>query len=337
MAEKTTSNYNFDSSDLLLLIFKNFKPLFIICVIAFIVSAIISLTITPKYKSTVILFPTASSSVSKALLTNNVDSEGILIFGEEEDAEKLLQVLNSDEIRYKIIEKYDLMNHYGIDSTSKYPLTNIYNEYKDNISFKRTEFMSVEIEVLDEDPQFAAEIANDIASLLDSTMNRMRRERARKALKIVEREYLTLKNQIETLEDSLKTIRKKGVHDYESQSEVFNAAYAIALAEGNVKGVEILEKKLEVLAENGGMYVFIKNFLEFETEQLSDLKAKYAEAKVEAEQNLPNKYIVDHAFKAEKKSYPIRWLIVMISTISTFFLALFMLIILNHYKKVIKL
>jgi hypothetical protein len=47
---------------------------------------------------------------------------------------------------------------------------------------------------------------------------------------------------------------------------------------------------------------------------------------VDAEQNLPQKFIVSNAYKAEKKSYPIRWLIVVISTLGALFLTILIII-----------
>ena len=41
-------------------------------------------------------------------------------------------------------------------------------KYKSNVKFRRTEFLSIEIAVLDEDAQMAADIANEIASYMDS-------------------------------------------------------------------------------------------------------------------------------------------------------------------------
>jgi len=84
---------------------------------------------------------------------------------------------------------------------------------------------------------------------------------------------------------------------------------------------------LEIFAKYGGAYVSLRDFLEFEKKQLSNLKSKYAEALVDATQTLPTKFVVNPAVKAEKKSYPIRWLIVVLSTFSTFvFMVLLMVI-----------
>ncbi len=52
--------------------------------------------------------------------------------------------------------------------------------------------MAVKITVFDTDPQMAADMANDIAALLDSTRNFMQKERAVKAFQIVNEEYISL-------------------------------------------------------------------------------------------------------------------------------------------------
>ena len=71
-----------------------------------------------------------------------------------------------------------------------------------------------------------------------------------------------------------------------------------------------------------------------ETQQLSLLKAKLAEARVDATQNLPHKYVINQAYVAEKKSYPIRWLIVVISTLGTFIFTITTLIGIEIYRKI---
>lgn len=331
MNETNKLKYNFESFDLIVFIKEKFKILAIITIIGAVISAIVSLTIQEKFKSVVVLFPAPATSVSKALLSDNITSKTVSKFGEEEEVEQLLQVLHSDEIRETIIAKYNLMGHYEIGD-AKFPKTALTREYNDNITCRRTEFMSIEIEVLDTDPKIAANIANDIAALLDTAMNRMEHERALKALKLVEHEYNTLRTQMSVLGDSLTKIRQHGVIDYESQAEVFNKAYADALAANNLKGAKIIEKKLETIAKYGGPYVAIRDFLEYETEQLSLIKARYAEAKVDATANIPHKFIVNNAQPAERKSYPIRWLIVLMSTAATGILALLTLIIIDIFK-----
>lgn len=328
MEEKDQSNKPFFSEVFIQVVFKYRKHLTIIGVIAILLSSIFSAPffLTPLYKSEVILYPTASKSISKALLSETFGStKDILEFGEEEQTEQMLQVLNSNKIRDRVINKYNLLEHYDISPESKYKMTNLYRNYESNFRFRRTEYMAVQITVFDKDAQLAADMANDIAELVDSTINRMQKEVAVKAFEIVETEYLSLKEEVQQKEDSLTILREFGVHDYESQSEMFNRQLAIEMAKGNKDGVKRLEKRLEVLAKYGGPYVSIRDALEHDKKQLSEIKAKYDEAKVDATEDLPHKFIVSNAYKAEKKSYPIRWLIVVTATFSALFLSIIIL------------
>jgi hypothetical protein len=107
------------------------------------------------FESQVILFPSTTNSVSKALLlpqSNGYGDEDIFEYGDEQQAEQLLQILNSGEIRDSVIQKFDLMAHYEIDEDTKYRRTKLFKEYASKIEFARTQFMSVEINVMDTDP-----------------------------------------------------------------------------------------------------------------------------------------------------------------------------------------
>jgi len=346
-ADKQTKK-PFFSGVFMQIVIKYKKHLAIIGVAAIILSVIFSspFFITPLYKSTVILYPTASKSISKALLSETSGNQkDILEFGEEEQTEQMLQILNSNRIMDRVIKKYNLLEHYGISPNARYKMTQLYKEYESNFKFRRTEYMAVKISVFDKDPQLAADMANEIAELVDSTINQMQKKVARKAFEIVKNEYFKLQNEVKVKEDSMTVLRELGVHDYESQAEMFNRQLAIEMAKGNNDGVRRLQKKLEVLAKYGGPYVSLRDALEYDKKQLSQVKAKYEEAKVDATENLPHKFIVSSAYKAEKKSYPIRWLIVMISTVSALFLAILVFgamevvsgrIDLNEIKKKIK-
>ncbi len=334
MTNQEEKKGEFNTTNFLLFLWKWWKPLLIIVVVAAVSSAGFSFLITPKFKSTVVLFPTSTNAVSKALLSDNSGpKQDILEFGEEEQAEQVLQILNSNEIRSRVIQKFDLASHYEIDPTSPYKMTDLIAEYNDNITFRRTEYMAVEINVMDKDPQMAADIANNISDLLDTVKNKMQKERAVKAFKIVEAEYNNLRSQIKGMEDSLASLRRIGINDYETQAEAYNVQLAIALSKNNNAGVKAIEERLKVLGEYGGSYVSLRDELEHEKKQLSAIKAKYDEAKVDAENNLPAKFVVDRAYKAEKKSYPVRWIIVVVSTMSAFLLAMLVLVVLDGLRK----
>lgn len=235
--------FSFRSGNLLVFIWGKRVPLLILTGIAAVVSAVVSLLITPKYASTVVLFPSSSTSVSEALLsTSQFATNDLLEFGEEEEVERMLQILYSDRIRQELVDRFNLFDHYQIDPDSKYRYSELYSEMNDNISFRKTEFMSIEIRVLDTDPGVAADMANTIAALIDSTIYDMQREKAREAFLLVKREYENLQNEIRTMEDSLVSLRKLGVYDYEEQSKALSRAYVNAMASGDQSLAGGLEK-----------------------------------------------------------------------------------------------
>ena len=93
MVQKAKADDDFSSLNILYFIYKWRKPLILIAIAALAISSIIALTIKEKYKSTVILFPATTSSISKALLDeNNTKNEDVLQFGEEAEAEQPRQV-----------------------------------------------------------------------------------------------------------------------------------------------------------------------------------------------------------------------------------------------------
>ncbi len=367
MFQKARESAYLESSSLLFLLIRWRKPLIIILLSTIILSFIFSGTsfIEPKYRSSVVFFPSATNSVSKAILEESTsEKQDILAFGEEEQAEQMLQILNSDEIREKIIEKYDLMNHYKIKKDDNYPQTLLQEKFKDNISFARTEFMSVRIDVLDTDPQLAANIANDIAALLDSMKTKIQRSRAEAALLIVKSAYDSKMESMKQKEDSLRRICELGVMEFGTQTEILNKEYTLASsAYSNEKAsLSVIEKykdekdtavqntkariigaearmknmqsQLLILAKYGGASVSLNEELTLDREELTRIKKQYDKLSVDAQQNLTPKFIVNKAVKAEKKSYPVRWLIMLVSVSITFILSIVILLLFERIREI---
>ena len=259
------------------------------------------------FQSTVIMFPASSASVSKDLLSQNYSfRQSVHGFGEEEQAEQLLQILNSEPIRTRIVEKYQLMEHYEIESDAKYPLTELYAQYRSNINFRLTEFMSVEISVMDHDPEYAANMANDISDLVDTVYNNMKKVRAQEALRLVEREYMEAEQKLAMLRDSLNLMSRQ-------------------LSSGN--------NLADALAKNGAHYLTMNNLVRAEAQLVSELSLRYKEPRLEAEQSLSHKFVVERAFPSEKKAYPKKSLIVIVSTLASLLFALIILIIVDNIRE----
>lgn len=310
------------------LLLKNKLNVLIILVLAVVLAILFSsqLFIKPLYKSSVILYPTTTYSASKAVMnTNNLIYVDPLEIGDESQTEHMMQILNSGIIRDKIIEKYDLMNHYGIDNNCEYKQSKLIKAYEDKIRIKRTEYNSVKIIVLDTDPEIASNIANDIAALFDETMNEMQREISAKAYEIVEREYNNTIDEINVLEDSLKYYREKGIYNYDIQINTLSQQLATELAKGNDKGAKNIENQINKLSQNGHRYNDISNDITIKKDYLTLLKTKYDDARLNATETIPHKLVITNAYISDKPVYPIRWVIVTVTFFATLIIIIMVL------------
>lgn len=327
------SDFNDSSISLLAKIYKWRKHILIVTLSAAIISVIASFLIAPQYKSTAIVFPSRSFSVSKLIIEqNNGNQEDYMELGDEDDAEKLLQILNSDEIRTKAATRFNLWSNWKIDSTSKYANHYLRLKWDEMVSFKRTDYVSVRIEVYDYFAYRAAEIANGIVDLADSVKNRMTKEVADKALAIVAEEYANTISRMNVLEDSLQSLRQLGILDYKEEVAAYSKSYAKALEKGDNAAMKRLEARLDTLKKYGGAYQHINENLKKYRFKYPVIKGKYDEALVNSKKFLPFKFVVDRAVPVEKKAKPVRWLIVTISTLSAFFLTLIFLLGIDRYR-----
>ena len=317
MNKRQQSGYNFNSVDLLIYIWNKRFLLLAVGFLAAVASIVISILITPMFQASVIMFPSTSSSVSKELLVQNYSSrQGVHGFGEEEQAEQLLQILYSEPIRKRIVEEYNLMEHYEINPDGKYPKTELYETYKSNINFRLTEFMSVEISVMDADPEISASIANKISDLVDTVYYDMKKNRSQEALRLVEREFREAENNLKILKDSLDILSAEQSRKIQTK-----------------KSEDPAIQILKAISENGALYITMLYLVRNEAQIVADLSLRYKEARLESEKNLPYKFIVEKAYPPEKKAYPKKSLIVIVATFASLLFALIVLIIIDSIKE----
>ena len=313
--KKMDSSQN-QSYDLISFLWKNKMPLIIVGLISLLSSSIISFMIEEKFESTAALYPTKTSSVS--ISRNISEDQSISKFGEDEEAEQMLQILESSSVRIKVTEKFNLLEHYDIDLNSKFKNTKLKEEYLENINFKRNNNGAVLITVLDKDPDTAALIANEITSLFDNIKNDMIHERAREDFIIKKNKLKKITSQIQDLKDTLSKLSLLGV--------VSNDSYR-ALTEGfvNAKDSEIkksFKEKMDMTEKYGSVLMSLQIKFQLFSERHHTLEISYEQALTNVNSNISHKFIVEKAYPSEKKAYPIRWLIVIMSTFSSILFAI---------------
>ena len=325
--EKTDLNLNEERERLLTFLFRKRK---IILSFSFIVSVIaygLSYLITPLYLSTAIVFPAASSSVSFSEQRNTKASS--MDFGEEEQAEQLVQILQSAQIKDLIVEKYDLMKHYNISENDGYKYDKLNTEYEGHFSFERTRFGSIKIDVLDRDPKLAAEMANEIVSLIDTVKNNIIRKRTLPAFEITKRKKEQLENEINSLMNEMDSLAKLGVVSLDVRSRLFQAL----VDSKNPQEKKELRQKIEINSLFGSTFDGLERKRNEKITKLEDFKVAYEQAESDAATDFSHKFIVQKAKVADKKDQPKRLIITIIAAIGSFIFIVFSLLLIERYKE----
>ncbi len=278
--------------------------LLIISVLAVILSVIFSgpYFIKPKFKSFAVMYPS-----------------NLISFSDESVTEQMLQIFRSDDIRNKIIQKFNLAKHYRIDTNKRFFKTNLYKNYDANVIVKKTEFESVEITVYDENPFIACKIVNDMISLFNKKVRELHREKRAEVVKMFKDQLELKEAERDSLETKLEKIRKDYmILDYSSQVREATRQYV----KSNKTSGNIAANMMKNLGEKGGEFILLNAQLNGAIENYLDVKTEYGNALRDLTKELTYTSTIIKPYVADKKTYPVRWLIVVISTISAFMLSL---------------
>lgn len=172
------------------------KVLVIVFIVAAAVSLVVSLLIKPYYKSSAVIFPTNSNRLSKAVMDYHYSLD-FMDYGIERDCEYAIQILSSKRMMHAVCDRFNLMEHYAIRGS--HPQYKLEKQYKGNITVKRTDFLGVEIGVLDQDPEWAAEIANYMATMYDTLCRDIHHDRAVSAAEVMAGACAELEREIDEL------------------------------------------------------------------------------------------------------------------------------------------
>lgn len=318
---------------LLRFIFKHFKKLCLVGLLAAVASSIVALLLTEYFTSSVILFPARTNSVT--LSEDGINRGNISDFGEEEEAEQLLQIINSEDLKVRVISRFNLFDHYEIRPDDAHARTEILKIYDEFVSARRTKFNSVEINVTDKQPEMAADMANSIAEFTDSVKNRMIRERAQASVAMVDALYLETKAKVDAMNARLDSLHKLGVGGEGERSAVYRA-YGAAMENSDRTTATQLKNQIEVNKKFGEEFDILRRQRDQTSDEYLRLFKIREQFKADANLAIAQKFVVDRAVPADKKSKPIRWLIVVGSVFAAVFLALVLLLIRETWPRLMQ-
>jgi uncharacterized protein involved in exopolysaccharide biosynthesis len=310
------TNY-FNNLDLLKILYK-WKMLLMVLFITSLVASYIftsSIFIKPKYKATAIMYPVNMSP-----------------FGNENTVEQALQIMQSDELQFKIIKKFHLIEHYDIDSTADYFQSKVLKELEDNTYVSKTEFESIEVKVMDTNPVLAVNIVNEYINLFNQKELSLKREKIDEVVKIIKNQFDKKKSEMDSLEMKLKDLRVRyGLLNYDAQTKVVSRNYYKSLSNHSSDLSKLTEMKKN-LEEKGGEFISLSEHAYRTRAMYNDLQVQYETALKDLNKELTHSNIIMAPYPADKKSYPVRGMIVLIVVFSSMFFSLVLIYLFENAK-----
>lgn len=256
--------------------------------------------ITPMYKSEAILYPSNVSAYSDETFT-----------------EQMLQIMESQDIMDSVVNNFDLMKHYEIDKSYKYWKTALIGEYRDNVSISKTPYDAVKIKVLDKDPQIACDMVYDIIRLYDQKVGKLHKIKRLEAVNM-------FKDQLDGKAAFIDSLKKE-LAQITSEHNILNYTYlsgenSISYFNNNNDDTKTFMPEVINLVE------LITN----ESANYSDVKLEYELELRFYESDMTFSNVISEPFVADKKSYPVRWVIVALCGISALVLSVFVVYIFDR-------
>jgi hypothetical protein len=190
--------------------------------------------------------------------------------------------------------------------------------------------------VLDYDAQRASDMCDSIIRFYNKKMRAMHKVKEKEMVDILSAGLQKKYNELDTVIQKLDIVRKEyGILDYETQVPEITRGYMSALAAG--RGSTSDTKKIQDLYNNiskeGSKSVWLESRLDYLINTIDTLTTQHDFYLAEFEKDITYSHVVEYPVPADKKAYPVRWLIVAMSTISTVFLALLVFLVLDYRKK----
>lgn len=314
-------NNFFDNQRIFTLIWKRKFHFVVVGVIAIVLSAIFSgpTFIRPMYKSTARIYPSNIGEMS-----------------EESKTEQMLEIINSNDVKLKMMESFPLNEDYKINKDDPQYLTYMFDIYNKNISASKTQYETVEISVLDFYPKRASEMCDSLIHFYNQQVGQIYKAKNLEMIQILDKQINKKRTEYDSVVTNLNKIRSEsGIIDFREQVSEVTRGYMTALANGRgaTSDTKQIKNLYDNMIESGAQAYQLERNLDYLTGNLDSLKTLYDLNLSEYEKDITYSFVIEKPFPADKKSYPVRWLIVLFSLVSAVFMAMLVFLVLDYRKE----
>lgn len=288
---------------------RRWKLIALVVSVALVLAAIVTSFIPKKYYSSGIVFPVYQYSAE-----SYVDNP---TFGYDVEADRLLQVLQSNTLRDSIVQLYRLEQYYSIDKSSPSWRDELKEHFNHDINFERSPYMSIVISAETHDPELSAKIVNSIIDMIDGLRERIIKKNFGEVYQSLGVEYAQKKQLVDSLARRINSMHEKD----NGMMATINAQGAIQIA-GN--GKDALSAEFEVL---------LNQFI-YEQTRLNEISTRYERAHIALASPITKVFQIDRAEVSYKKTSPSYLVNLALSGIVALVLSI---IVLLFYEKIQRL
>jgi uncharacterized protein involved in exopolysaccharide biosynthesis len=264
---------------------RNSKKLIFYTSLSVILAIVITFFIPKEYYSYGIVFPPANPS-----LENNVDNPN---FGYDVEADRLIQIFTSREIRDSVINRFDLLNYYELDKADEDWMDQLVKKYRNDIKFERTAYMSIVVSAQTKDPFMSAEIVNYIIEVTNKVREKIYKQNLSVAYKKAYEEFNKQKNTT----DSTLALLKDGGRDMDMAG--------LALLAPNAQ-LNLNFDKISGIKSGADNISFAVHLIDYkhQLDRLNESESRLYKTRKMLNSPIPSVYIIDRAEASHKKVFP---------------------------------
>ena len=176
-----------DGLEVMRFLYSRWKTIVIATILSALVSIFITSTLPKKYASKAVFFPPSFQTRGPMDINPQM--------GFNMEADRLIQMAQSSALRDSVVEKFDLIEYYKVDTTREDWRSKLYKSLDRDLMLTRTKYMSVVIRVETKNPTLSSNMANGVMALLSRFWERLYKDN-------ISHLFLTLK--INTCKKALK-------------------------------------------------------------------------------------------------------------------------------------
>ncbi len=261
--------------------------------------------ILPEYYQAITTFYAASPDLNKPDRLFGDTDASYNYYGNDADIDRIRTIAQSSDLVGFMIDSFDLYTSYEFDPKDPKSAFYVQEEFMGSYEIIRTPYNAIQIAIEDRSPERAAVMTNSARDKVESMAKTLIKDSQRKQLAIYQSSILGQNESIRALESEIAKVRKQ-----------YGQLSATSYDEGSTK-YENLQTRLVQLS----------------TDQ-SILEDKYNKLNSAYLTDVPAIHIIEEAKTPVIKSRPVRWLLVVTSTMAAFIFSLIGALMLDYYKEI---